>query len=393
MAKKNGLDDLIQNLQDLNQEMKVDDVLKAALSEPQPTEDRLQQIEQALETFQRLGLFNGDDPRNLHILSTLGRTYERLNHYEKAFETYKQALALAQQHKEEDVRAELLSSIGSVLGKWQRWDEALDYLDQSQKAYGALGDVLGQAQTLRRRGAIFGRQGDYAGAQEAFETALEVGKKAEDQSLIAAVSNNLAVLATIRGDLDEAVVQYESCLEMYEALGKEQGLAGACHNLGMTHADRKDWGAAMDCFERGFEIAQKIGDLTLMANIHLHMAEVLLAMGNTMMVPMCCARALDIYRKLSNRSGEADAYRLLGLTFSMRKDWATAAGLFADSIRLNEELNDPLGLAESYRDLGKMHVARGHKQDAKTAFSEALAGFKKIGAQADIAEVESLLET
>ena len=58
-----------------------------------------------------MGLFNGDDPRNLHILSTLGRTYERLNHYEKAFETYKQALALAQQHKEEDVRAELLSSI------------------------------------------------------------------------------------------------------------------------------------------------------------------------------------------------------------------------------------------------------------------------------------------
>jgi len=58
------------------------------------------------------------------------------------------------------------------------------------------------------------------------------------------------------------------------------------------------------------------------------MAEVMLEMGNSMMVPHCCARALDIYRKTGDRLGEADAYRLLGRTFGLRKDWATGEESF-----------------------------------------------------------------
>jgi len=107
---------------------------------------------------------------------------------------------------------------------------------------------------------------------------------------------------------------------------------------------------------------------------------------------MCCARALDIYRKTGDRLGEADAYRLLARTFGMRKDWDTANQLFKDSLTLNEEHSNPLGIAETQRDWGNMLVDRGLKTDAQHLLEVARDGFIKLGAQADVKKVENALD-
>ena len=106
----------------------------------------------------------------------------------------------------------------------------------------------------------------------------------------------------------------------------------------------------------------------------------------------CCARALDIYREIGDHLGEADVYRLLGRMFTLRRQWTTAARLFQDSLRLNEEYAHPLGAAEAHRDLAKMHADRGHTVEARASFEAALSGFRDLGAQADAAEVEGLIE-
>ena len=392
MADHSDISALIGNLTELQKDLKVEDILAQALSEPMPTKERLRQVEQALETFKSLGLLGGEDARDLHLLLTLGRTYERLSHLEKAYETYETALGLADRHNDAESKAELLSQMGRVLTRWQRWDEAVSCLDQSSRVYEELGDVLGQAQTIVRRGTVFVEQGDYEAAREVYEQALELGESVDDKKTIARVNNNMAILATIQGNMAEAITQYEACLVMYVELGDERGISGAYHNLGMTHADGEDWTLAMDAYEKGFEVAQKSGHLDIMANIHLSMAEVMLEMGNSMMVPMCCARALDIYRKTGDRLGEADTYRLLARTFSMRKDWDTAGQLFKDSLTLNEEHSNPLGAAETQRDWGQMLMNRGLKTDAQQILEIAQEGFAKLGAQADVRKVEDALE-
>ena len=58
MPEQSDIDGLIQGLTDFQKEVKVEEMLEAALSGPLPTEERLQQIEQALETFKELGLLD-----------------------------------------------------------------------------------------------------------------------------------------------------------------------------------------------------------------------------------------------------------------------------------------------------------------------------------------------
>jgi hypothetical protein len=116
-------------------------------------------------------------------------------------------------------------------------------------------------------------------------------------------------------------------------------------------------------------------------------------MGNSMMVPFCCSRALDIYKKTGNQSGEANTYRLLGNTSSLRRDWESAQRLFADSLALNIKCGNRLGAAEVERDTVKMMIARGYREDAMDSLESAHDAFKTLGAEADEAEVAELLAT
>ena len=393
MSKRDDIGALISGLAEFQKGMRVEEVLEAALADPQPTQERLNQIERALETFKDLGVLGGDDPRDLHLMVTLGRAYERLSHLEKSCETYRGALSLAERTGDTECRADMLSRIGRVLARWNRWDEAIDHLNRSQAVYQELGDRKGQGRVALRRGVAYSRQGDYPSATAAYEEGLGLAEEADDRRTIAAARSNLATLASIRGDLDEAITQLKPCIGMCEEIGDYQGLAGAYHNLGRTYANKKDWSAAMDALEQGFEVAQKHDYLETMANIHLSMADVLLELGNSLMVPFCCARALDIYKKLGNHLGEADTYRLLAKSFVIRKEWSTAESLFKDALRLNEEYGDPLGVAETLRDLGKMQVAQKHKQDARKTLEASLDEFRKLGAEGDVKEVEELIDS
>ena len=386
------IESLVRQLTDFNTEVQVQDLLKAVLTEPMPTEERLRQIERALETFKEFGVLGRDDGQDLHLLFNLGHTYERLSHLEKAQEIYQTALPIAERIKDEGSRAALLNRMGKVLSRWNRWKEALDHLDRSFELYRDLGDEQGQGRSLVNKGIIFHEQGDYESASEAYQIALDLAQGVGDRKTIADSSNNMAVLASIRGDFDDAIARYQTCLTMYQEANDSLGLARTYHNLGMTHVKKRDWNAAMDSYERGYDIAQDKGLLDVMANIMLSRAELLLELGDTAIAAHCSARALDIYRKTEDHLGEGDSYRLLGRLFTLREQWTTALSLFQDSIRLNEEYSNPLGLAEAHRDMGRMFAVRGHSTEAREAYEVAVSGFQQLDAQADVGQVERLIE-
>ncbi len=354
-----NIESLISGLTDFQKKSEVERLLDEALQEPISTEDRLRQVEQVLEAFRSLGLLGRDEPRDLHLLLTVGQTYERFSHLEKAFETFEAALSLADRLDDQETRALVLCRMGRVLSRWSRWDEAEDHLERSRSAYGRLDDSAGLARVALNLGIVRHERGDYAAAAEAYGEATKLAQESEDDKLAADAINNLAVLATIRGDLDEAVRQYEACLATFQKLDDKLGQARTFHNLGMTHADRRDWQSAMDTYERGFKLAQAQGHIDVMANIHLGSADVLLELGGTSMALCYCARALDIYRQVGDRLGEADTYRLLGKGFGRNREWTKADGMFQHSLRINEECENPLGVAETLREIGNAQASRG----------------------------------
>ncbi len=176
------IDDLIRELNGI-QEFQDEALLREALAEPIPGEERLHQVEQVLETLKGLGLFGRDDKRDLHLLLTLGRTYFRVSHLEKAHKIYQAALDLAGRLDDKPKIAELLFGLGLVCKHWNRWDKALDYLDRSLRAWQKLGDADWQARVILSRGNISHQRGDYEAATRAYEESLAIANRLKFRGL------------------------------------------------------------------------------------------------------------------------------------------------------------------------------------------------------------------
>jgi tetratricopeptide (TPR) repeat protein len=392
MSKLGNIDALVRDLTDLQKMVNVEDLLGTATAEPVPTESRFRQMEEVLEYFRRLSGAGNGSVESLDMLLTLGQTYERFLNLEKAYETYEAAMAQAEGDDALETRALLLRRMGRVLSRWDRWDESLSHLDRALETYRTLGDEGGQAAVMLTRGVVFQQQGQYQAAEEAYEEVLVVARRLDDKRTVAHTINNLAIIATIHGDLDTAIERYQTCLDMYTDDPENPVVAKTYHNLGNTYAIRQEWDQAMASYENGFRLAEQNQQLDVMANIHLSRADTLLDLGDGSMVALCCTRALDICKEIEDRLGEAEAYRLLGRLFSMRRQWSTAESLFQDSIRLTEEISNPLGAAEAWRDLGKMQAGRGLDSQARDSYDKAHAGFTNLGAESDAATVSGLID-
>jgi len=391
MTVSAGVESLIRELSGAHRDVALEDLFGQAAAEMRPAADRFEVLEQALEGVKELGLLGDDDPHDMHLLRTVGSVYERLVHLEQAQGTFEAALALADKVADPAARAAVLARLGRVLSLWNRWDDALTYLDRAAEAYAELHDDGGRARVLVDRGVVYHERGEYEIANRLYAEATELAESSGLRDVVARASNNQAVLATIRGDSEEAEAQYRRCLEIYEETGNQREAARTHHNLGMTYADRQDWSAATGCYARGFQIARERQQLDVMANVCLSQGEMLLDMGDSTLVTLCGVRALEIYRKIGDRLGEADAYRLLGRVFTERAQWTTAEALLGDSLRLNEEFENPLGVGEAYRDLGRMQQAKGSLAAARGSYEKALERFGELEAKSDEAQVRDLL--
>jgi tetratricopeptide (TPR) repeat protein len=101
------------------------------------------------------------------------------------------------------------------------------------------------AKGLRRRD-----RGEFDAAEELFESALRIADEQGDPETAGWTRGNLAVLLSLRGDLDEALGLVLRNYEMTERLGDVFSRSWALGYLGLIHLSRGEAEAALDALER-----------------------------------------------------------------------------------------------------------------------------------------------
>jgi tetratricopeptide (TPR) repeat protein len=75
------------------------------------------------------------------------------------------------------------------------------------------------------------------------------------------IEQNLGILACIQGDHQAAYDHYRRSLEAFEGSEDERGCALAHHNLGMIASRRGELDEAERCFEQSATAAARAGDV------------------------------------------------------------------------------------------------------------------------------------
>jgi tetratricopeptide (TPR) repeat protein len=220
---------------------------------------------------------------------------------------------------------------------------------------------------------------------DAAQTALtEAAKLAGgDLALLARISQNLGIVANMRGDHAGAEAHYCRSLAAYERMSDAHGSAIARHNLGMVAADRGEYQQALSHFQACEALAQTTGDGHLGALCMVNRAEVLLAVGRPVEARAEVESAERTLKAIEAHFDAADVERVLALCDRADGFLDQAESRLLRARKLSRVADARLTEAEVARDLGRLYAQLGRMADARAAFQDAVMTFAELGATGD----------
>lgn len=301
----------------------------------------------------------------------------------EAMECYSAVIELALEPR---LRAEALRRLG-VLHHLRTEPEIAREL--CQRSYALATEAGAQDLASEACNALAGfalERGDLTEARERYYHAL--GLAGQNTCLIAKIQQNLGIIANIQGEWAQAMEHYSHALAAYEQVADARGCAYAHHNLGMIHADRKQWVDADRHYRSSQTLASSAGDRHLGGIALMNRAEVRLAQGDLEGARAGGEQALVIFTEIEARRHKAGAHRLLGMVFRERGQTTLAESHLRSALEIAASACCPLIEADAAKELATLYEAEGRVGDAISHLTLARELYSHLKAGADLEDVD-----
>jgi len=176
-------------------------------------------------------------------------------------------------------------------------------------------------------------------------------------------------------------------LEAFEQAGDERGCAIAYHNLGMIATQRGDLDDAAESLSRSATIAARIEDIHLEGLCQLNRADVAHRQGQYEEALRRAEAALGIFEQLGSRADKSDVYRVIGMVFRDTGRPVLAEARLRAAVSLALETSWVLGEAEASRELARLYQGLGRNQEALKLLNHAHGIFSRLDARVDLVDV------
>jgi diguanylate cyclase (GGDEF)-like protein/putative nucleotidyltransferase with HDIG domain len=335
-----------------------------------------------------LRLVGGGAHRSVDALIEQGQAAEREGRREQAREFFERALYLLGDRARAPLASALLRWIGRTHQVDANLDAALDCLDAALAVARACGDEAAIGHAINLQAIVHWQQGRLDDAERLYLEARESALKAGDANLAAMTSQNLGVIASIRGELLEALRHYENSLADYRALGLARDVSVALNNLGKLYTEMKRWGAAERAYEEAISITTVLGDLSTRIVIEVNLAELWVAQRVFDRARQACDRAMATSRQIQDRRAHGEVCKVSGIIARETGDHALAEAHFASAERIADERQDLLLAAETARELAELHRVRGRNRDMLLCLNRAHRLFTQLRARRAVADID-----
>ncbi|HLZ25265.1 MAG TPA: AAA family ATPase [Ktedonobacterales bacterium] len=244
-------------------------------------------------------------PHVAELHEVIGDLHTFLGEYALALASYAEAAATT----ESEAGARLEHKIGNVYARRGEWEQAQTHFDS---AVAALGRSDGPATTgaLARIYAdwslVAHRRGLLDQAWQLAHHARELVADATDTEGLRALAqahNILGVLASSRGDVDDAISHLERSLALAETADDASARAAALNNLALALASRGDVERAIPHAEAALALSVAQGDRHHEAALHNNIADLLHAVGRPTDAMTHLKQAVSIYAEIGVEAG------------------------------------------------------------------------------------------
>jgi putative nucleotidyltransferase with HDIG domain len=272
------------------------------------------------------------------------------------------------------------------------FDAALDCLAAAQHLSRARGDTVGVARAFNQMGGANLQRGDLESAEALYNKAQALAESGNDRQLEAMVSQNLGIVAGMRGKLDTALRHYAASLAGYRDLNLADYIGPLLSNMAMAYVGLGRWKEAEDCFEEALAHNRALGDAPARRMIQVNVVDMLLARGDVQ-------RAGELCRDVFSDALAADDQRALGESSKHLGVIARGKGNLQQAERLLDDAHanamrreDLLLAAETAREQAELYELAGRNRDTLRALGLAHRLYKKLQSERNLADLAKRVE-
>jgi DNA-binding SARP family transcriptional activator/Tfp pilus assembly protein PilF len=236
------------------------------------------------------------------------------------------------------------------------------------------GDVVAQADAIRRRCGIDFRQGRYQQAVEQLNWALAIYREAGDQMGMVRTLGNLGVVLRATGRYHEALgLQQQALVLACQDASDQYGEAFAADVLGTTLCRLGRYEEAAEHHQRAIALYHRLGERVVEGMALDNLGDDRYRQRRLAEAAECHRQAIAIHRETGCRFGVAGALNGLGGDLYGQGYYELAADQHRRALVLFREEGHPPGQAAALSGLGDVQVATGRPGEARIEYERALA--------------------
>ncbi|MCK5841675.1 MAG: tetratricopeptide repeat protein [Candidatus Sabulitectum sp.] len=209
-------------------------------------------------------------------------------------------------------------------------------------------------------------------AKKHAEEALSVARDLGLDDVIAESQLLYGISCWITGNVDEAMENYLSSLEIWKRTGNDQGIARVYNNIGNIHRGQASYSKALEYFLKSLEIKNDLGDRIGAAISYLNIGNIYKQLDLLEQALESYSSALSIYEENHDELNIAKCYNNIGLIYSRQGNHLLALEQHKQAMAIRERIKDTRGIAHSYGNIGSVYQALMDNEKALEYFQKTL---------------------
>lgn len=284
-------------------------------------------------------------------------------------------------------RLSALRWLGRVYLEQGNRGAAIDVLEAAVAAATQAGLATAIAQALNVVAIVHQTGGDLDRAELMYREARGTAESIKDSEAMAMIDQNLGTVASIRGDIYEALEAFQRSLAGYRTLGMRDHAAQVLNNIGLAFTDLGELEQAEAAYAEAAMAFGEEHDQPNEMNVALNQVQLCIATGRF-------DEAQERVDPLVARTGEiapswrGEVFRHVGVIARERGDYVKAAEYLGRAAESAEEGEDLLLKADVSEQLAELYWTQKRHREMLSHLNQSHALYSRLKAQHRVAQVE-----
>ncbi len=261
---------------------------------------------------------------------------------------------------------------GNFSGALEAFQVALD-LSRSE------GNRAFEGTILSNIGLVYSDQGRYAEALEVYQQALSIIREISNRAEEGAILSNIGLVYSDQGRYAEALEMYQQALVITREVGSQAGEGTTLNNIGDIYDRLGQYEAALDYYRQSLIISQEIGDRTGEGTTLNNIGVIYDRLGQYEAALDYHQQSLSILQEIGDQAGEGTTLNNIGSMYRSLGQYDQALNYYRQSLGIRQEIGDRAGEGITLNNIGLIYTHWGQYEAALDYFQQSLIISQEIG--------------